>query len=189
MDAIPDWSTARDDAAADAAATALSARRTEAIAASFLWHRFSTVCAPAGGSGLVLSAILFRHTHVWGAVIDATRLADAARQRFHAMGLGLRASFVAGNPVDRVPAGFDAYLLELGDESAQALALLPALRRAIAPRGRLVLALGGGDDCPVPGASGCVAGTTLPDLARAGFAVERGFPVATGSCLLLARPA
>jgi hypothetical protein len=75
-------------------------------------------------------------------VFDVPRLAEAARQKIDEAQLTTRCEFIGGNAFDTVPAGADAYvlsnfLISWGD--AEALVPLRNCRKAIAPRGKLLL--------------------------------------------------
>ena len=77
-----------------------------------------------------------------GIVFDVPRLAEAARQKIEEAQLTTRCQFLGGNAFEAVPAGADAYvlsnfLISWGD--AEALVPLQNCRKAIAPRGKLLL--------------------------------------------------
>src|SRR5882724_2196636 len=94
-----------------------------------------------GATGSLLYSLMQRNPHLHGIVYD--RPENVARAQVAAMALGLaeRSTAVAGDFFDAVPAG-DLYLLRfiLHDWSdADCLRILTNCRRAMRPRGRLVL--------------------------------------------------
>jgi len=94
-----------------------------------------------GATGSLLYSLMQRNPHLHGIVYD--RPENVARAQAAAMALGLaeRSTAVAGDFFDSVPAG-DLYLLRfiLHDWSdADCLRILTNCRRAMRPRGRLVL--------------------------------------------------
>jgi hypothetical protein len=81
------------------------------IADRFDWSRFREILDVGGGDGYVLTAILHAHPNLRGRVLDLSRTATAAAERFAAAGLDDRAGAVSGSFFDPLPVGADAYLL------------------------------------------------------------------------------
>ncbi|WP_239312331.1 MULTISPECIES: methyltransferase [unclassified Frankia] len=95
-----------------------------------------------GGDGTLICAVLDAVTEATGVVFDQPEVADAARERIAAAGLGERCTVESGDFFSAVPTGGDLYILkwiihDWPDE--QALAILRNCRRAMAPGGRLLL--------------------------------------------------
>ncbi|SER45972.1 O-methyltransferase [Lentzea xinjiangensis] len=112
------------------------------IAANFDWSRFPTIVDVGGGDGPLLVEILSAHPTVRGQVVDLPPTAAAATARFAALGIGDRASTVAGSFFDPLPAGADAYLLsdilhDWDDEPCEKI--LTQVRDACAPHSTVVL--------------------------------------------------
>lgn len=99
-----------------------------------------TIVDVGGGHGALLSAILARHAHVEGVLLDLPPALEAARA-----GRGgplPRCELVAGDFFTEVPAGADAYILKLvlhdwSDE--ECVRILTSCRRAMAPSARLLV--------------------------------------------------
>jgi SAM-dependent methyltransferase len=112
------------------------------IADRFDWSRFREILDVGGGDGYVLTAILHAHPNLRGRVLDLSRTATAAAERFAAAGLDDRAGAVSGSFFDPLPVGADAYLLcdiphDWDDDHARWI--LAGCRRAAAPDGTVVV--------------------------------------------------
>ncbi len=98
----------------------------------------------AGGEGVFLTHAARRWSHLQVTLFDLPPVADLARQRFAASGFHDRAVAVGGD-LFAAPdlAGFDLVSLVRvihDHDDAEALSILKAARRALAPGGRLILA-------------------------------------------------
>jgi SAM-dependent methyltransferase len=96
-----------------------------------------------GGHGALLVALLQRHAALRGTVFDTAAVAAAAVQALHDAGVGARASCVAGDFFQSVPADADVYVAKSvlhnwHDEPA--LRILRNCRRAMHARARLLIA-------------------------------------------------
>lgn len=102
-----------------------------------------------GGEGVFLKAALEADTRLTGAVFDLPVVAERARQRLGSGQFAGRAGAIGGSfRTDPLPDGFDTISLirVLHDhDDPVAVDLLAAVRRALPPRGRLVLAEPMGD--------------------------------------------
>jgi len=86
--------------------------------------------------------LLTKYSVPHGIVFDVPRLAEVARQKIDGAQLTTRCEFIGGNAFEAVPAGADAYvlsnfLISWGDD--EALVPLRNCRKAVAPRGKLLL--------------------------------------------------
>ncbi|MFD0363628.1 methyltransferase [Nocardia sp. GCM10030253] len=119
-----------------------------AILSAYDFSRFARIVDVGGGSGYLLAAILRSAPRAKGIVYDLTAATAEAGKIFTGAGVTERAAIENGSFFDATPAGADAYVLkhiihDWPDE--QALQILHSVRRAIAPRGRLLLI-----ECVVP---------------------------------------
>lgn len=113
------------------------------IADRYNWGRFAEILDVGGGDCTVLAALLTAHPGVRGRVLDLSPTAAAAAERFAGVGLGDRATVVAGSFFDPLPAGADADLLSdiVHDwDDAHARAILDGCARA-AGSGRSVVVI------------------------------------------------
>ena len=104
--------------------------------------QFSRIVDVGGGNGTLMVELLKKYSKPTGIIFDVPRLAEAARQKIEEAQLTTRCQFLGGNAFETVPAGADAYvlsnfLISWGD--AEALVPLRNCRKAIAPRGKLLL--------------------------------------------------
>jgi hypothetical protein len=105
--------------------------------------QFRRIVDVGGGNGTLMVELLKTYSQPNGIVFDVPRLSEAARQKIDAAQLTARCEFVGGNAFEAVPAGGDAYVLSnflvsWGDD--EALVPLRNCRKAIAPRGKLLIA-------------------------------------------------
>ncbi|MQS06118.1 methyltransferase [Streptomyces alkaliphilus] len=101
-----------------------------------------TVIDVAGGSGLLLSAVLQAHPHLSGTVFDLPHMLPVAERHLSAVVDVHRYETVAGDVFDKVPAGNDVYLLSrvLQDwDDERCVTLLANIREAMADGGRLLV--------------------------------------------------
>ncbi|QUQ65454.1 acetylserotonin O-methyltransferase [Kutzneria sp. CA-103260] len=113
-----------------------------ALADSYDFTRAGQIVDVGGGDGSFLSIILGAYPNTTGVIHDLPCLADAAHRQMAASGLGKRCTFVGGDFFREVPSGGDTYMLKgvlhnWPDE--QARTVLSNCRRAMDPRGRLLL--------------------------------------------------
>src|SRR5262249_18165527 len=114
--------------------------------------RFGSIVDIGGGNGALMAELLRVHPHVRGTVFDLPRLAEAAHATLTQAGMTARCDFVAGDALESVPAGRDAYILSnfvniFSDDDV--LAVLRNCHGAISSGGKLLLlewVLASGDD-------------------------------------------
>lgn len=104
--------------------------------------RVSTIVDIGGGVGVLLEAFLRQSPWTRGVLFDLPDAAAAARARFAETDLAGRVACIGGDFFAEVAAGGDLYLLsqilhDWDDEHCRII--LRNIRRAIAPRGRLVI--------------------------------------------------
>jgi hypothetical protein len=126
----------------DEAMGAFTAMVAVAVAAAYDFSPFRTVVDVGGGEGALLIGILKENPTLRGTVFDLPRLADGARRRIAAAGLGDRCEFTGGDFFQAVPGGGDAYLVkhvihDWNDE--RAAAILTSCHRAMEARGTLLI--------------------------------------------------
>ncbi len=113
-----------------------------AIAEAYDFGRFSKIIDVGGGHGMLLASILRRHPGLRGVVFDLPQVITGSRPAIAAAGLADRCETVAGDCLESVPSGADAYLLRAvihGFNDERALIILRNIRAGIRPEGRLLL--------------------------------------------------
>jgi len=95
-----------------------------------------------GGTGSLITTILKAHPQMRGILFDLPDVAERARPVIEAQGIAGRCRIIPGDMFDSVPEGADAYVMKHvmhQCDDNEALTLLRNCRRAIAPRGRLLV--------------------------------------------------
>jgi hypothetical protein len=126
-----------DDAMAD-----VSRHTAPLIAAGYDVSAVRRVCDVGGGTGSVLAAVLARHPHLQGVLLDLPEVLAGAPAVLEAAGVADRCELVGGSFFEEVPAGCDRYLLQSivhdwDDDSA--VRILERVRAAMPPDGRVLL--------------------------------------------------
>ena len=112
------------------------------IAAGYPFGRFQSLVDIGGAQGHVLVDILQRHPGVKGALFELPRTAEVARQFLAARGFG-ECEVFAGDFLESVPPGFDAYFIKsvLHDwDDEKSVRILRNCRDAMPAGGRLLVA-------------------------------------------------
>jgi len=112
------------------------------VAAAYPFGELRSVCDVAGGRGMLLAEVLVQHPHLRGALLDADYVLDCATPFLEERGVLDRVERVVGNFFERIPEGYDAYLLKdiLHDwDDARCDTILGACRRAMRPGGKLLI--------------------------------------------------
>lgn len=115
----------------------------DAIVDSYDWSGVRRVVDVGGHLGVILMALLRRHTHLHGTLVDLKNVAEQAGRRFARSDVADRAEAVVGSFFDPLPAGADVYLLSaiLADWSDDdAVLILKRCREAAGPDGKVLLA-------------------------------------------------
>jgi hypothetical protein len=129
-------------AAFDHAMTSRSRRQAGAVLKACDFARFACVVDVGGGHGALLAAILAKHQLVRAVLFDQPHVVAGAEQVLGVLGVADRCQIVGGDFFETVPDGGDAYVLKciLHDwEDEQAAAILQKCRRAMAPKGTLLV--------------------------------------------------
>jgi orsellinic acid C2-O-methyltransferase len=106
------------------------------------FSRFGRVLDLGGGYGAVLAVLLERFPAMTGAVCDLSYLEEGAKRYLARAGVETRASFIAGDFFESVPAGYDAYVMKFivhDWDDARAQRILTNCRRAAMPLSRVIL--------------------------------------------------
>jgi len=176
------------------------------------WHRIRQVLVEDGHGHLVgivsyraLLKLLARYPHLRGILFDQPHVAEAAKARIQAAGLGGRCLAEGGDFFVSVPSGGDAYILSLllhdWDEE-RSVTILKNIRRGIAPNGRLLvveLVLPEGEApffgkwldlhmAVLLGARERTANEFRELFAASGFKLQRIVPTSTGMSIVEAVP-
>jgi hypothetical protein len=111
------------------------------IASGYPFQRFRSLLDVGGAQGHVLLNILRRHPGIKGALFELPRTAEAARQFLAANGLA-DCEVIAGNFLEAVPPGFDAYFIKsvLHDwDDEKSVRILRHIRDAMPEHGRVLV--------------------------------------------------
>jgi hypothetical protein len=126
----------------DRAMTARSRTEADGVLAAYDFGRFRRVVDVGGGRGAFLAALLAKHPHARGVLLDQPQVVAEADAVLHGAGVADRCQLVAGSFFEEIPAGGDAYILKrvLVDwDDAEALTILRACRHALGPDSRLIV--------------------------------------------------
>jgi orsellinic acid C2-O-methyltransferase len=113
-----------------------------AVVAAYDFSRARRIVDVGGGYGELLAAILRANPAASGVLFDLAHASDGARRLFQESNLGGRCEFVAGDFLDSVPTGGDAYLLKsvIHDwDDIRAARILMNCRAAMTQASRLLL--------------------------------------------------
>jgi O-methyltransferase domain len=126
----------------DVAMTAFSSRETQAIIEAYDLSGVGTLADIGGGVGSKLALILGRYPKMQGLLFDLPHVVERARPLLEAAGVSRRCDVRTGNFFETIPSGADTYVLGhiIHDwDDTKAGIILDNLRRAISPRGRLLV--------------------------------------------------
>lgn len=115
----------------------------ELLVDEYDWSGVRDVVDVGGHTGAVLGALLQRHPHLHGTLLDLRNTAEQGRRNLRAAGLADRSDVHVGSFFDELPGGADVYLLSavLADWSDEdALRILRRCAQAAGPQGRVLLA-------------------------------------------------
>jgi SAM-dependent methyltransferase len=113
-----------------------------AVVAAYDFSRFSSIVDVGGGKGTLLAEILKAHPEMTAVLFDLPETEKHARDYIVESGLSERCAFQAGDFFDRLPPGYDAYVLAhvLHDwVDDDAIAILCKCREALPAGGRLLI--------------------------------------------------
>jgi spermidine synthase len=126
----------------DAAMAERTAAFAPSVAADYDFSRMRTVVDVGGGQGILLAAILRRHTHLRGILFEVPTVVAGAEAVLMASDIADRSEVRAGDFFDRVPDGADGYVMAnvLHDwDDARAVEILGNCRRAMTEDGRVLI--------------------------------------------------
>lgn len=112
------------------------------IATRYPFGEVASVCDVGGGRGTLLSELLLRFPALQGGLLESPRVIESARELLAARGVLQRAELLPGNFFERVPEGYDAYVLKnvLHDwDDATCERILRQVRSAMKPGARLLV--------------------------------------------------
>lgn len=89
----------------------MSSRDAAEVAVRLPAANLRRLCDVGGGHGTLLAAILQRHAHLDGSILDRSEALRGAPAWLHSCGVRARVSLVEGDFFAAVPAGYDGYLL------------------------------------------------------------------------------
>ena len=153
----------------------ISAARDAVLAGAYDFGDIHRLVDVGGGHGGLLCAVLAQHPHLQGVVFDLPGVVEGARERLLEAGVAERCEAIAGDFLEAVPPGGDAYLLswilhDWDDETA--LRILRNCRAAMNDDARLLVVelvvSAAGDPAPAPGVAMLVKQTDLEMLAVVG---------------------
>jgi hypothetical protein len=125
-----------------------------AVTASYDFSGINRIVDVGGGHGSLISSILKAYPKMKGILFDAPHVSEGARCRLKAEGLSERCEVMAGDFLESIPGGADAYMMKRiihNWDDANAVAILKNCRRAMpGGAGKLLLVeeVLPGDDTP-----------------------------------------
>ena len=176
-----------------------------AVADTYDFSQFQTVVDVGGSYGTLLAAILQSNPTMRGILFDQPHVAAAAQGQLEVAGVAERCTTVGGDFFTELPSGGDAYILAqiLHDwDDERSVAILQQCRRAISEHGKLLvieLVLPSGEEpflgkwldlhmLVLLGARERTATEYEALFQKAGFALARVIPIATGQSIVEAVP-
>jgi C-methyltransferase len=112
------------------------------VATEYDFSAARTVADIGGGKGTLLAAVLQKHAHLRGVLLERPHVAAEAAAVLEAAGVANRCEVITGDFFARVPAGADIYMLAnvLHDwDDARSVDILANCRAAMAPGGRVLV--------------------------------------------------
>ena len=112
------------------------------VAGAYDFSRCHVVADLGGAGGGLLSAILAAHPEARGILVDRKEAIDGAARRLAAAGLADRCDLVAGDLLEAVPGGADAYIMKSvlhGYDDASARRILTNCFTSMTAESRLLL--------------------------------------------------
>jgi hypothetical protein len=117
-------------------------REPAAVAAAYDFNVFGTIVDVGGATGNLLVHVLKKHEEPRGVLFDRPHVLADAPAFLAAHGMTDRVALEAGSFFEAVPEGHDAYMLShvIHDwNEDECVAILASCRRAIPPKGRLLI--------------------------------------------------
>jgi O-methyltransferase domain len=126
----------------DAAMSERTAAFAPSVADAYDFSDMRTVIDVGGGQGTLLAAILRKHGHLHGVLLERPPVAGRARDLLDAIDIADRSEVLAGDFFEQVPARADCYVLAnvLHDwDDTRAIRILRNCRRSMARAGRVLI--------------------------------------------------
>jgi len=126
----------------DRAMSAVAASVARQLVEGYDFSRFARIADIGGGEGTLLAAVLASAPASEGLVFDLPHVVARAPDRLEAAGVADRARVLGGSFFERVPDGYDAYVLKsiLHDwDDPSSTAILQAVHRAAEPGATVVI--------------------------------------------------
>jgi precorrin-6B methylase 2 len=118
-------------------------RAVAAMLCAYDFSSFQTIVDLGAGEGTLVMAALRRHRHLKAVLFDRPEIVARTRRRLSRIGQGRRCDCRGGNFLNSVPSGGDCYILRWtlhGFDNPDAIRILENCRRAMGPRGRVLVA-------------------------------------------------
>ncbi|MGB7921759.1 MAG: methyltransferase, partial [Pyrinomonadaceae bacterium] len=116
-----------------------------AVTAAYDFSTIKEIVDVGGGHGSFISTILKAYPEMKGILFDVPHVSEGARCRLRAEGVADRCRVVAGDFLESIPEGADAYIMKhiIHDwDEASAINILKNCRRAMRPDAKLLLVEG-----------------------------------------------
>jgi ubiquinone/menaquinone biosynthesis C-methylase UbiE len=176
-----------------------------AIIEAYNFSGSGTVVDVGGGSGNLLGTILTANPSLRGVLFERPQVVRDAKRNLEATGVANRCEFVGGDFLDAVTEGGDVYIVSHcihNWDEANCMRILANCRRAMSPRGRLLIVeavVSAGDDPDpakildlamllVPGGQERTENEYRMLLEKSGFRLTRVVPTRTSASVIEAIP-
>jgi hypothetical protein len=126
----------------DDAMTNFSRMETPALVSAYDFFGITRLVDVAGGRGSLLAEILKQNPHIGGILFDLPSVIEGARNNIEAEGLGGRCEVIAGDFLQSVPQGADAYILKhiIHDwDDERSIAILRNIERSMASDSKVLV--------------------------------------------------
>jgi predicted TPR repeat methyltransferase len=126
----------------DAAMSERTAAFASSVAGAYDFSDMRTVIDVGGGRGTLLAAILRKHGHLHGVLLETPMVAAHAEELLDAIDIADRSEVLAGDFFEQVPGRADCYVLAnvLHDwDDTRAIKILHNCRRSMARAGRVLV--------------------------------------------------
>jgi SAM-dependent methyltransferase len=180
----------------DRAMAEISRGVSEGIANGYDFCAFETMVDVGGGQGALLARVLQNCPKLKGVLFDQPQVVANAGKLMQNAGVQDRCEMVGGSFFDKVPAGYDGYMMKaiLHDwDDEPSIEILKRIREAIRPNGKLLVVdrvLGGPNEDPEAKLSDLHMLVSLSGLERtraefeelfdaSGFKLQKVFPTGT----------
>ena len=136
------WRDEEESLGDEARVGGTAARLRAAILRGYNFSRVKTIVDVGGGDGIFLAFLLQAYGPLHGVVFDSPRKVEAAQHRVATEGVAQRCAVLVGDMLEAVPSGHELYMLRevlRQYQDAQVVKILQNCRRAMLPRGKLLI--------------------------------------------------